>query len=77
MHSVLKEGTNNALLLQWDDAVLDPEAPSAHHVGEHHVSREAVTDHCDVGRVGHAGLWIFLEVLHDFGAAARFLHRMV
>lgn len=69
--------TYNALLPQRDDAILNPEAPTSHHVGEHHVSRQAVTHNRNLRGIGHACFWILLEILHDLATAAWFLHGMV
>lgn len=61
--------THHALLLQRHHAVLDPEAPAAHHVGQHHVRRQPVPDDGDLRRVRHARLRVLLEVGHDLRPA--------
>ena len=58
------------------DAVLDPNTPTAHHVGKHHVSCQPVSHNGDVTWTCHAGLWVVTEIRHDLIAAARLLDSM-
>lgn len=62
--------TYNALLLRRHDAILDPEAPGAHHICQHHVCAQPVSNDGDLRGVRHARLGVLAEVLHDLVAAA-------
>lgn len=66
----------NALLVQRHDPVLDPDAPTAHHVGQHHVRGQPITDNGDLVRPCHPGFRVLAEVRQDLVATARLLHRM-
>jgi hypothetical protein len=66
--------TYNALLVDRHDPFPDPDAPTAHPVGQHHVRGEPVADNGDVSRAGYPSLRVASEVLHDLRSAARLLY---
>jgi hypothetical protein len=66
----------NALLLQGHDAVPDPDAPAAHHVGQHHVGCQPITDHSNLVRSSDPSLRVLAEVRQNLVATAWLLHGM-
>ena len=67
---------HDALLLQRNDAILNPNAPTAHHVGQHHVGREAVADNSNLMRSCNTSFRVLAEVGQDLITTAGFLHGM-
>lgn len=58
--------THKALLMRSNHAVLNPEAPAAHHVGHHHVGGQSIAYNGNLRGMRHARFWMLLKVLHDF-----------
>jgi hypothetical protein len=65
--------TYKVFLLQWNDTVLDPEAPASHHIRHHDIGNQSISDNGNFGRALNPGLWMVAEVFHYLGATARLL----
>lgn len=59
--------------MEWYHAILDPDAPTSHHVGKHHVSAESVPNYSNLMGPSNARLGMLAEVRHDIISAAGFL----
>lgn len=57
--------TYDAFLAQGLDSIFDPNPPTAHHIGQHHVGHEAISDDNDLAWMRHASLRVLLEMSHD------------
>lgn len=68
--------TYHTLLLIGYHTLLNPESPPAHHIRQHHISRQSISHNRNVRRVSDARLGMLLEVLHDLVATSWFLGRM-
>lgn len=58
---------HNAFPLERYDAVFDPDTIAAHHVGQHHVGGQPVSNNSDLAGTGDSSLWVLLEIVHDLG----------
>lgn len=66
----------NTLLAEGLDPILNPNSPTAHHIGQHHVRHKTVSDNNYLTWVCYPSLGVLLEIRHDFVFAARLLDAM-
>lgn len=62
--------SHDALLVERDDTVLDPEAVAAHHVGQHHVGGQSVTNDGNLAGACDARFRVVPEIFHDLSTTA-------